>query len=546
MSASSKKKLRKEQATAGLTEKQLAAQKEAKKLKVYTITFVAVMVLILLFAVGTLAYRSITSSGYLEKNTTAATVGTHNLSNAQLSYYYVDAINNMYNNYYNAYSSSAATYLQMLMGLDLTQPLSSQSYPGAEEGQTWADYFVDTAIDNAKSAYAIYDAAMANGYTVTEEDQASVERTVSSLNLYASYSGYPSAEAYLKASYGNGATLDSYREYLTVNTVALSYQNVYNDSLSYDDSDVQAYNAEHEIDYNSYSFAYYYVSSNNFLEGGTKNEDGTTTYSDEERQAAAAAAKEVADSLLDAESVEDLDALISALPMNAENESAASTKNNNVFYNNISTTLRDWITASGRKEGNMTVIPSETTSTDDDGNTKTTINGYYTVYFVDSSENNMPLVNVRHILVSNSTSDEGPTAQETAEALLEEWKSGNATEDTFAALATEHSVDTGSASNGGLYEDVYPGQMVTAFNDWCFDESRKPGDTGIVETDYGYHVMYFVGNSDTTYREYLIRNQLRNDDMNAWYDALLENMTVTNGNTAYINRDMVYMSTSLY
>ena len=34
--------------------------------------------------------------------------------------------------------------------------------------------------------------------------------------------------------------------------------------------------------------------------------------------------------------------------------------------------------------------------------------------------------------------------------------------------------------------------MVQAFNDWCFDESRKAGDYGLVKTEYGYHVMYFV------------------------------------------------------
>ena len=34
--------------------------------------------------------------------------------------------------------------------------------------------------------------------------------------------------------------------------------------------------------------------------------------------------------------------------------------------------------------------------------------------------------------------------------------------------------------------------MVPAFNDWCFDEARKEGDTGLVKTNYGYHVMYYV------------------------------------------------------
>ena len=35
--------------------------------------------------------------------------------------------------------------------------------------------------------------------------------------------------------------------------------------------------------------------------------------------------------------------------------------------------------------------------------------------------------------------------------------------------------------------------MVDAFENWCFDANRNPGDTGIVETTYGYHVMYFQG-----------------------------------------------------
>ena len=82
-------------------------------------------------------------------------------------------------------------------------------------------------------------------------------------------------------------------------------------------------------------------------------------------------------------------------------------------------------------------------------------------------------------------------AEQKAQSLLDEWKVGEHTEDSFAFLAAENSADTGSASNGGLYEEVYPGQMVDAFDAWCFDAARQPGDTGIVKTEYGYHVMYF-------------------------------------------------------
>ena len=123
--------------------------------------------------------------------------------------------------------------------------------------------------------------------------------------------------------------------------------------------------------------------------------------------------------------------------------------------------------------------------------------------------------------------------------MLNQWKSGDATEESFAELANANSTDTGSNTNGGLYENVYPGQMVDTFNDWCFDTDRKAGDTGIVETTYGYHVMYFVGTSGQTYRDYQIENDLRTADMNTWFDNLAESYTVTMGNTSYMRKGIV-------
>ena len=108
-------------------------------------------------------------------------------------------------------------------------------------------------------------------------------------------------------------------------------------------------------------------------------------------------------------------------------------------------------------------------------------------------------IDVRHILISfdldgdgTETDEEKAEARAKAEALLAEYLT-NPVEDHFAALANENSTDPGSNTNGGLYEGVSEGQMVDTFNDWCFDAARQPGDTGIVETSYGYHVMYFVG-----------------------------------------------------
>ena len=81
--------------------------------------------------------------------------------------------------------------------------------------------------------------------------------------------------------------------------------------------------------------------------------------------------------------------------------------------------------------------------------------------------------------------------------------------------------------------------MVTEFNDWCYDAARKSGDTSIVQTQYGYHIMYFVGDSDVTYRDYQIENELRNADVETWYAGIVDAMPQTEGDTSYVRKDLV-------
>lgn len=114
-------------------------------------------------------------------------------------------------------------------------------------------------------------------------------------------------------------------------------------------------------------------------------------------------------------------------------------------------------------------------------------------------------VDVRHILVFPEGADSSTIRTEEfseeawaagdkqAQEILEAYLAGDMTEESFAALANEHSADPGSNTNGGLYTDVMPGDMVEEFDAWCFDPARKPGDTAVVRTSLGFHVMYFSG-----------------------------------------------------
>jgi len=107
-------------------------------------------------------------------------------------------------------------------------------------------------------------------------------------------------------------------------------------------------------------------------------------------------------------------------------------------------------------------------------------------------------VSVRHILIEPSNKEDDATwtvAEQEATRIYNEWLSGVATEESFGEYAKQYTAD-GNGSVGGLYEDFAQGQMVEAFDSWCFDESRNIGDHGIVKTEFGYHIMYFVARTN--------------------------------------------------
>ena len=544
MSASSKKKLRNAEKQAQLTERQQAEQKEAKKLKVFSIAMVAALALMVVFAIGIVTSNAIKKAnlGKAERETIAVTIGDHEISAAEFNCFFIDAVSNFYNNY-GSYAS--------LFGLDVTKALNDQFYD-EENKVTWADEFVNSAKENVKAVYGIVDEAKANGFTLSDEEKASIDAQISNLSAYATLYGYSDAEGYMRAMYGNGANEEVLRNYYEACYTAQAYQNSVSESLEYTEADLEAKDAENPAAFSTFSYNSYYLAANKFLQGGTKGEDDTVTYSDEEKAAAVEATKAAAESLTEnVNNVEQFDLAIAALDVNAEVENAASTASNNTTYDYVNSVIQSWVTDSKREEGDMKVIAS--TTTDEDGNE--TINGYYVVYFTARNDNEVLLQNVRHILAKfegGKTDENGTTtysdeekaaAKETAEQILADWKAGEATEESFAALANEKS-DDGDGTTGGLYENVYPGQMVTNFNDWLFDESRVAGDTDVVETEYGYHVMYYVGAGEQTYRDYMIENALRSEDVEAWYTAIIEAQTLTDGNFDYVPGGMILNSGS--
>ena len=534
MSASSKKKLRNAQQAEKLTEKQLAEQKEAKKLKLYSTLAVVILIALVVFAAYIGISRTIANSGILARNTVALTVNNNQISNAELNYFFVDAVNNFYSQY-GSYAS--------LIGLDTTTPLDEQIID-EETQQTWADDFLNSAVADATAAYALADDAKANGYTLPEEAVTSIDQTMETMALYATLYGYSDTASYIKAMYGNGATEGSLRAYYELTSLARYYQSYYYDSLTYTDAELRAAEAENYNKYSTYTYNYYYLNATNFID----SED--TDYTDAQRAEGAKKAEETAKALTEGiTTVEEFDAAIAALPMNAESTTAASFLSEDVTYSSLFSGYAEWMSDPARKTGDMTYVESITSTTDENGNPIDRIGGYYVVMFGTCNDNNYPLPNVRHILAAfeGGTTDSttgvttySPKEQEAAKAeaeeLFNEWKNGAATEESFAALANEKS-DDGDGTTGGLYEDILPGEMVAPFEDWCFGD-RKPGDTDIVETEYGYHVMYYCGDSDTIYRDYLIETELASADFEAWCNALVEAASAAEKDFRYVRTDL--------
>lgn len=589
MSASSKKKLRKEQNAAVMTKKQQAAAKEAKKLKIYTVTFWVVLALCVSLVAGAALKAPVT--GLFARLTTALEVGDHKVTAVELNYFYVDAINEYCNQY-----SSWISYL-----LDTSAPLSSQTYDSTT-GVTWADQFLTMALNSAKNTYALYDAAIAANHTLSDEEKTSMQSLYDNMDVYAKYYGYNNADEYLAAIYGNGADAKTYKSYYEIVVMAQSYYAAYSEDLkeSYDDVALRSFEKDKMYEYNSYDYASHYLSVDDFKTGGTKGADGKITYTEAEIKAAEEAVKKAAEELANADNntIDLLNAAIEALEKRLEAEKAdnktetkttdnstsdtttddtskdtttddtskdtttedktessktysKATEKKDTLYSSVSSLMQEWMRDSARKVGDITFLEYSTTSTDSNGKETKTLKGYYVVLYQGVNDNTFALANVRHILIAfeggKTDSSTGKTtyteaeknkAKDEAQKIYDEWLKGDKTEDSFAKLAKEKT-DDGNGDVGGLYEDIYPGQMVETFNDWCFDESRKAGDHGIVVTDYGYHIMFYSGDSETNYRDYMVSADKLEEDMTKWQETLVNSISLTEKNTKFVNKNYV-------
>ena len=542
MSSSTKKHLRREQVAAKKAEQQQTAKQESKKMKIYTSIFCVILALMVLLV----AVVGVNNSGIIEPRVTALTVGDTKISAAELNIYYLNAINSFY--------EENGSYIA-LYGLKAESPLDTQI--SVDTVNTWDNYFLASAESEIHYYYSLYNAALADAdFTQAEEILANVKSTMEQMEASYTNGGVNLNDA-LRNRYGKGVTKTTYQKLLEVMTLAQDYYANYANSLTYTDDQIAEYDAKDPTANNMYNYSSYVMYADDYLQGGTEDENGKVTYSEEEKAASRTACEADAKALVAGgySSGAALEIAVNKLSINdKEQVSSAMLKDQkNVRAGNLPTNIKEWLTDSARQNGDITYVERISTI-----NGETAVSGYTVVVFEGVNTNEYPLVNIRHILVSfeggtadettgkvTYSDDEKAAAKAKAQEIYDAWLAGEATAESFAALAKEKTTDPGSKENGGLYEDVYPGAMVTNFNDWCFAEGRQAGEHGIVETEYGYHVMFLDSFSDTSYREYLITNDMVSADLSAWQKNILEQYPLTEVNLSRVDRGLV-LSNYLY
>ncbi len=393
------------------------------------------------------------------------------------------------NSLYQSYVSQYGQYLSYL-GLDTTKSLKDQEYTA---DQTWFQYLTSSAETNAKKYLVLAEAAKEAGVSLTDGEIDNIEKGLEGTD---------------PSYYGVGVNEEDVKEALLLQGLAVKYENMMKNGMTYTDDEAEKYYEENKNDFLScdtltYTFSY------------SDDDSDKDAMSRKEAQVAANGLAACTDEESFTKWLEDY------LKENSDEELSEDDLKSKLDACKSTLSYTEGDETSEWAFGDDAAVGQTHVAEDTDAKTFKV-----TMLLSLPARSEATTVDVRHILLTADRYGSDDKAKAKAEELLDEWKNGDATEESFAELAGAWSEDGGSSLNGGLYTYVTEGSMVEAFNDWCFDSSRKAGDTGIVKTDYGYHIMYYVGRT-TPQWEATAFTALQSSDYSDKYDSLSSKYTVT-------------------
>lgn len=430
---------------------------------------------------------------YLATHETYVVINGEKVNKVEFDYVY----NTSKNNYIAQYGS----YLSYF-GLDTSKDLSTQMY---SETLTWKDYFEQNAVESLKQNKALMAEAKAAGFTYDTTDEYNTFKET--IKTSAAAAGVSDKE-YVRSIYGSYATMGRIEEYVKNDMVMNAYYQKLQEDNAPGDDEVQSYYEENKATYDSVDYRLTTIEADLPTEpteladpveetaaDTTGSTDGTAATDSTQDTAYQPSDAEIAKAMEDAKVLAD-DA---EQTVAKDGEAHENEKKSSVNY-----LISDWLFDDARKAGDTTVITNDNSHC------------YYVVAFEKRYLDETPSADVRVII---------PTEDKTGEEILEEWKNGAATEDSFAELCKKYTQDTSAVENGGLFEQVTKTGMTEELSNWIFDSSRQVGDTVAITVSDSTYVLYYIGQDQPEWK-INIKNTLVSDTMSQHMQDITADVTV--------------------
>lgn len=460
---------------------------------------------------------------YMNPASVVATVDGQKISIGMYDYYYASIVS-----YYEQYASYG------YYSLDTTKDYSKQ-YTTDDDGNkiSWQKFFETEALKEVEQITTYYSKALEEGVTLTSTQKKTIEKQISTLKDSASQNDV-SLDQYIKANFGTYCSEDTIRIMLEQYYLSANYKGKFKCETKVTDNDVDKYYNDHKNDYKKIEF-YYIASPYDATDDNSKNESIKTAEKImakmKDKKSVIALVPEVYSSYIDSQVKSSMEQDSTLTEKKAREEAVKSYESNVVTTVSGSDSpfddkMNTWLFSDDTKVGSKKYYIDESA-------------GYIYIVLKTSkaSVEEDETYTVRHILVapesgSNSSSstsekteytdEQWAAAKKKADSILAKFNKTDKSEYEFAKLAEQYSTDSASTSSGsndsfgGLYESVTLGQMVPDFEKWSIDDSRKYGDTGIVKSDYGYHIMFFI-NDCPEYQSKIIA-QIKSDRLSNMID----------------------------
>ena len=464
-------------------------EKEKEKKEERISTAIGIVVLVALVClVASFPIRT-----YLATHETYVVVNGEAVNKVEFDYQY----NLTKNNYITQYGS----YLTYF-GLDTSKDLSTQMY---SDTLTWQDYFEQNAVESLKQNKALMAEAKAAGFTYDTTDEYNTFKET--IKTSAASAGISEKE-YVRSIYGSYATMGRIEEYVKNDMVMNAYYQKLQEDNAPSDDEIQSYYEENKATYDSVDYRLTTIEADLPTEpteladpveetaaDTTGTTDGTAATDSTQDTAYQPSDAEIAKAMEDAKVLAD-DA---EQTVAKDGEAHENEKKSSVNY-----LISDWLFDDARKAGDTTVITNDNSHC------------YYAVAFEKRYLDETPSADVRVII---------PTEDKTGEEILEEWKNGAATEDSFAELCKKYTQDTSAVENGGLFEQVTKTGMTEELSNWIFDTSRQAGDTVAITVSDTPYVLYYIGQDQPEWK-INIKNTLVSDTMSQHMQDITADVTV--------------------